>query len=61
MEPLQELVLSIVYPTSSWGSFLESLAAEPSAGDWPKWYDTYETMVQMLVQVLITVVMVLKI
>jgi hypothetical protein len=32
---LQELVVSIAYPSSSWVNFLESLAAEPSCKDWP--------------------------
>ena len=35
--PLQELVLSIAYPSPSWQSFLESLAAKPSTTDWPVW------------------------
>jgi hypothetical protein len=35
MEPLQELVVSIAYPSSSWVNFLESLAAEPSDKNWP--------------------------
>ena len=34
---LQELVLSIAYPSSSWQRFLGSLAAKPSTKDWPKW------------------------
>jgi hypothetical protein len=34
---LQELVLSIVHPSPSWQSFLESLAAKPSTKDWHKW------------------------
>jgi hypothetical protein len=33
---LQELVLSIAYPSLSWKHFLESLAAKPSTRDWPK-------------------------
>jgi hypothetical protein len=33
---LQELVVSIAYPSSSWMNFLQSLAAEPSHKDWPK-------------------------
>jgi hypothetical protein len=32
---LQELVLSIAYPSPSWQNFLESLAAKPSTNDWP--------------------------
>jgi hypothetical protein len=35
MELLQELIISIAYPSSSWVHFLESLAAEPSDKDWP--------------------------
>jgi hypothetical protein len=35
--PLQELVLSIAYPSRSWQSFLESLAAKPSTNKWPTW------------------------
>jgi hypothetical protein len=37
MELLQELVISIAYPSPSWVSFLESLAAGPSDSDkeWP--------------------------
>jgi hypothetical protein len=34
MELLQELVISIAYPSSSWVNFLESLAAEPSHKNW---------------------------
>ena len=34
---LQELVVSIAYPSPSWQSFLQSLAARPSTDDWPKW------------------------
>ena len=34
MEPLQELILSIAYPSSSWTKFLESLAAVPASKDW---------------------------
>jgi hypothetical protein len=40
--PLQELVLSIAYPSHSWQSFLESLAAKPSTNEWPtseRWMD----------------------
>ena len=37
MESLQELVLSIAYPSSSLESFLMLLAAVPSSKDWPKW------------------------
>jgi hypothetical protein len=32
---LQELLVSIAYPSSLWVTFLESLAAEPSDKDWP--------------------------
>ena len=32
---LQELILSIVHPSPSWQSFLESLAAIPYGTDWP--------------------------
>jgi len=35
--PLQELILSIAYPSPSFQSFLGSLAAEPSADKWPEW------------------------
>jgi hypothetical protein len=35
--PLQELVLSIAHPSSSWQSFLELLAAKPSIKEWPAW------------------------
>jgi len=35
--PLQELNLSISHPSSSFQSFLESLAAKPSTDEWPKW------------------------
>jgi hypothetical protein len=35
--PLQELVLSIAYPSHSWQNFLESLAAKPSTNKWPTW------------------------
>ena len=38
MELLQELILSIAYPSSSWEYFLKSLAAEPPSKDWPGWY-----------------------
>jgi hypothetical protein len=34
---LQELALSIAHPSSAWNSFLESLAAKPSANGWPVW------------------------
>ena len=34
---LQELVVSITYPSASWQSFLQSLAAKPSTNNWPKW------------------------
>jgi hypothetical protein len=40
MGPLEELVLSIAYP-SSWENFFALLAAEPCNKDWPKWY-TYQ-------------------
>ena len=33
--PLQELVLSIAYPSVLWQSFLDLLAAKPSTTDWP--------------------------
>ena len=36
--PLQELVLSITYPSPSFQTFLESLAAKPSTNEWPGWY-----------------------
>jgi hypothetical protein len=35
--PLQELVLSIAYPSRSWQNFLKSLAAKPSTKGWPAW------------------------
>ena len=35
--PLEELVLSIAYPSPSWQNFLDSLAAKPSSKDWPVW------------------------
>jgi hypothetical protein len=35
--PLQELVLSIAYPSRSWQNFLESLVAKPSTHEWPTW------------------------
>jgi hypothetical protein len=38
MVPLQELVVSVAYPSSSWMSFLESLAAESSNTVWPAIY-----------------------
>ncbi len=37
LDLLQELVLSIAYPSSSWESFLGSLAAKPSTKDHPMW------------------------
>ena len=37
MGPLQELVLSIAYPSLFWKHFLESLAATPSTKVWPEW------------------------
>ena len=36
---LQELVVSIPYPSPSWQSFLQSLAAKPSTNDWPEWIE----------------------
>ena len=36
--PLQELVLSITYPSPSFQSFLELLAAKPSADEGPGWF-----------------------
>jgi len=36
--PLQELALSITHPSPSFQTFLESLAAKPSADEWPKWF-----------------------
>jgi len=35
---LQELVLSITYPSLSFQNFLESLAAKPSTNEWPTWH-----------------------
>jgi len=32
---LQELVLSVAYPSPSWQSFLESLTAKPCTNEWP--------------------------
>jgi hypothetical protein len=46
---LQELFLSISYPSPSWQTFLESLAAEPSTKDWPargRWMDDYQRFEQ---------------
>jgi len=44
--PLQELVLSIAYPSSSWRLFLKSLAAQPHTKDWPEYWgfgrDTFQ-------------------
>jgi len=43
--PLQELVLSIAYPSPSFQNFLESLAAKPSTNEWPgghSWMDNHE-------------------
>ena len=37
LDALQELVVSIVYPSPSWQNFLQSLAAKPSTNDWPEW------------------------
>jgi len=37
MGTLQELVLSIAYPSSSWTAFLKSLVAKPSTDNWSKW------------------------
>ena len=42
MEYLQELALSIAYPSSSLESFLMLLAAVPSSKDWPEWDYPYE-------------------
>ena len=39
---LQKLVVSITYPSPSWQSFLQSLAAKPSANDWPEWTVTHD-------------------
>jgi len=36
--PLQELVLSIAYPSPFFQNFLESLAAKPSTNEWPGWH-----------------------
>ena len=36
--PLQELILSISHPSPSWQHFLESLAANPSTNEQPRWY-----------------------
>ena len=36
MVPLQKLILTITYSSFWWQSFLASLAAEPSAKDWPE-------------------------
>ena len=38
LTPLQELVLSISHPSLSFQHFLESLAAKPATGKWPKWF-----------------------
>ena len=35
--PLEELILSIAHPSSSWQGFLQSLTAKPSTKDWPEW------------------------
>jgi len=35
--PLQELALSITYPSPSFQSFLESLVAKPLTDEWPGW------------------------
>ena len=47
MEHLQDLVLTIAYPSSSLESMLMLLAAEPSSKDWPEWsyydYDNHST------------------
>jgi hypothetical protein len=37
MGPLHELHLSVAYPSLFWQDFIESLAAKPSAQDWPIW------------------------
>ena len=47
MRPLQDLVLSIAYPSCLWQNFLESLAAKPSTEDWLKhwgfwWVDCHQ-------------------
>ena len=36
MGPLQELVLSLAYPSCFWRKFLQLLAAKPSTKDWPE-------------------------
>jgi len=36
--PLQELALSITHPSTSFQTFLESLAAKPSTNEWPGWH-----------------------
>ena len=36
--PLQELILSIAYPSTLWQSFLDLLAARPSTKDWPTYW-----------------------
>ena len=36
--PLQELVLSIAYPSTLWQGFLDSLTAKPSTKDWPTYW-----------------------
>ena len=36
--PLQELVLSIAYPSALWQSFLDLLVARPSTKDWPTYW-----------------------
>jgi hypothetical protein len=41
MGPLQELVLSITYFSTSWEHFLQSLAARPSTEDWPIGWDWF--------------------
>jgi len=38
LSPLQELALSITYPSPSFQNFLESLAAKPSTNEWPTWH-----------------------
>jgi hypothetical protein len=46
MGPLQELVLSVAYPSRFWQKFLKSLAAKPHTKDWPDYWgfgrDTYQ-------------------
>jgi hypothetical protein len=53
LTPLQELVLSIAYPSRSWQSFLESLVAKPSTNEWPTW-DRWMDSQQLGAMVLLT-------